>query len=162
MEKFRFFEILTLFLILIFNLFLILAFLNKGGISGFSIFENDKIQGPYDFIKNSDITLVDGKLIIDVHDKKIVLSNYIDSESMEPLINKYSTGIGIKISSAEQINVGDIITFRQNGVLIVHRIIEKGFDEKGMYFITKGDNNNFDDGKIRFEQIESVLIGMVY
>ena len=47
-------------------------------------------------------------------------------------------------------------------MLIVHRVVEKGIDEQGVYFITKGDNNNIDDCKIRFKDIDTVLIAVIY
>ena len=31
-----------------------------------------------------------------------------------------------------------------------------------IYFITKGDNNVFDDGKIRFDQIQGILVAIIY
>ncbi len=47
-------------------------------------------------------------------------------------------------------------------MLIIHRVVEIGEDEQGTYFITKGDNNFFSDGKVRFGQIKYVTIGVIY
>ncbi len=47
-------------------------------------------------------------------------------------------------------------------MLIVHRVVDKGVDSDGVYFITKGDNNNYSDGKVRFEEIEYITIGILY
>ena len=41
-------------------------------------------------------------------------------------------------------------------------VIEKGIDEDGIYFITKGDNNSITDGKIRFEDIEYITVGVIW
>ena len=81
---------------------------------------------------------------------------------MVPIFDTGANGVGIKPKSEDELNVGDIITFRQDGNLIVHRIVEKGIDEEGWFFITRGDNNNINDGKIRFSQIDSVLVALFY
>ena len=77
---------------------------------------------------------------------------------MKPLLDEGSNGIRIVPSSEDEINIGDIITFKQNidenNYLIVHRVIEKGEDLQGTYFITKGDNNSLNDGKVRFSEIK--------
>jgi hypothetical protein len=44
----------------------------------------------------------------------------------------------------------------------VHRVIDKGIDEKGVYFVTKGDNNSVVDGKVRFKDIEYVTIAIIW
>lgn len=54
------------------------------------------------------------------------------------------------------------ISFKKDGDLIVHRVIEKGVDDMGVYFITKGDSNNVSDGKVRFEDIEYKTIGVIW
>ena len=79
-----------------------------------------------------------------------------------PVLDKGANGIRIKPATEDDVHVGDIISFRQDGYLIVHRVIDKGTDEQGIYFITRGDNNNVTDGKIRFEDIEYVTIGVIW
>ena len=71
-------------------------------------------------------------------------------------------GIRIKPISVDDIKVGDIISYRSFENLIVHRVTAKGVDSKGIYFITKGDNSKFSDGKIRYEDIEYITIGILY
>jgi signal peptidase I len=97
--------------------------------------------------------------------KDAVWSNFADTNSMDPFLDANSNGIEIKPDSADQIQVGDIISYKSeyaNGI-IIHRVIEKGSDEQGTYFKVKGDNNSLKDpGKIRFSQIEGVLIGILY
>jgi hypothetical protein len=46
--------------------------------------------------------------------------------------------------------------------LIIHRVVEKGVDFDGIYFIAKGDNNVVSDGKIRFEDIKYKTIGVIW
>ena len=76
------------------------------------------------------------------------------SGSMEPEINTGDLAI-VKSVDAEDVKVGDIITFKYEGKVVTHRVVEK--NEEG--FITKGDNNNTNDTEIvRGED----LIGKVY
>jgi len=45
----------------------------------------------------------------------------------------------------------------------VHRVVYKGKDSIGTYFILKGDNNEeVDPGKVRFEQIKYKTIAIIY
>lgn len=74
------------------------------------------------------------------------------SGSMEPT---YPVGsmIYYKDCAFENINEGDVITFRLGGgVLATHRVIRK--DEDTREFITKGDNNPTEDVQpIRYEAV---------
>ena len=88
------------------------------------------------------------------------ISSYAPTGSMKPTFDQGSNGIRIIPNSAEQIETGDIVTFGDQN--IVHRVIEKGKDEDGYWFVTKGDNNQMSDGKIRFEDIKYVTIGVLY
>jgi hypothetical protein len=45
---------------------------------------------------------------------------------------------------------------------IVHRVIDKGVDENGYWFVTKGDNNKQADGKVYWEDVKYVTIGVIY
>lgn len=118
------------------------------------------ISSPSNFIEKEKILVYPEKVVINIPGATI--SSYQDTGSMEPVLDSNSNGIRVKPYSEEQIQVGDIITFKKNGILIVHRVIEKGIDSQGLYFITKGDNNNFNDGKIRFRDIEYITIGILY
>jgi signal peptidase I len=81
---------------------------------------------------------------------------------MIPLFDKGANGIRIVPRNEEDIKVGDIITYESDNGLIVHRVIEIGHDDEGPYFVPKGDNNWFSDGKVRFEQIKYVTVAVVY
>ncbi len=115
---------------------------------------------PSNWINEEDILIFNDKIILKIPNATI--SNYAASGSMKPLLDKDANGIRIAPESAEEIQVGDIVSFRILGRLVVHRVTEKGVDDKGGYFITKGDNNLFKDGKIRFEDIEYVTIGVIW
>lgn len=73
------------------------------------------------------------------------------SGSMEP---KYQVGslIYVKAVPAEEINVGDTITFKMGGKIITHQVIET--DRKANTFITKGiANQNTTEGPIPYTDV---------
>lgn len=117
-------------------------------------------DAPSDFIKENQIETYSDKIVINIQDASI--SEYSPSGSMKPVLDENSNGIRIKPKSEQDINIGDIITFKQDNLLIVHRVIEKGNDKEGIYFIMKGDNNTLTDGKIRFKDIKYKTIGVIW
>jgi len=117
-------------------------------------------ESPGDWIKEENIHIYENAVVIDINNPS--LSRYAPTGSMRPLLDIGSNGIRIVPENPAQIQVGDIITFEQNEELVIHRVIEKGNDQEGAYFITKGDKNNVTDGKIRFQDIKYVTIGILY
>jgi len=90
---------------------------------------------------------------------------FIDSNSMDPLIDEGTTTIEIKPKYANEIKVGDIVAYDVDGFdyAFVHRVVEIGNDKDGIYFITKGDNFHAKDpSKLRFSDIEGVVVGILY
>jgi len=117
---------------------------------------------PVDRVSLENVTIVGGdKLLIDFG-RNISLSSYASTGSMSPVFDEKSNGIRIVPTSADEIDLGDIITFEDGSKLIVHRVIEKGYDDKGLYFITKGDHNDFSDGKVRYEDVKFITVGVLY
>jgi len=114
---------------------------------------------PSNFLNDSDILVYSDKIILKIENAQI--SNY-EGDSMFPFLGKEANGIVVKPRSEEEVKVGDIITFKGGNKLIVHRVIEKGNDGNGIYFITKGDSSDFVDGKVRFNEIEHKLVGILY
>ncbi|MBS3077660.1 S26 family signal peptidase [Candidatus Pacearchaeota archaeon] len=125
-----------------------------GGVTG------KAVEAPSDFVGNNNITVYEDRVVIEVKGAKI--STYESTGSMLPTLGEGVNGISVAPNSPDEINVGDIISFRKGEQLIVHRVVEKGTDANGLFFVTKGDNSLADDGKIRFEEIERVLIALVY
>jgi hypothetical protein len=81
---------------------------------------------------------------------------------MKPLIGEWAQGIRIVPKSSNEIYVGDIVTFRFDEILVVHRVKEIGFDEFGTYYITQGDSSFWEDEKIRFEDITHITVGILW
>ena len=134
------------------------AFANTEQPFGLSLGNN--AEAPGNWINEKQIQITDNQIIINVANAS--LSSYAATGSMKPVLDKDSNGIRIIPKAAEQINVGDVVTYEKNNELIVHRVIEKGQDETGEWFIVKGDNNQVDDGKIYFNDIRFVTIGVLW
>lgn len=120
----------------------------------------DGKPSPQNYINETQIEIQDNKIIISIANASI--GRFANTSSMMPLINEGANSIEIIPGNPEQIHVGDIITFEQDNILIVHRVIETGYDAEGWYAITKGDNSQGTDNKIRFEQIKYITIGILY
>jgi hypothetical protein len=120
---------------------------------------NSNAKAPGDWINLEQIEVNDDSIVIKIPNAS--LSSYAPTGSMKPVFDAGANGIRIIPASSNQINIGDIVTYGDEN--IVHRVVEKGQDENGAWFLTKGDNNNVDDGdKIRFSDIKYVTIGVLY
>ncbi len=85
----------------------------------------------------------------------------IISGSMEPGLNIGDIAVVREVDESE-INVGDVISFRQGQNVITHRITEKIETNGSTEYITKGDNNNAEDhGTITYENIEGKQITVI-
>lgn len=118
---------------------------------------------PYDHVKESQISVYKDKIVIDINNA--IWARYTDTNSMDPLFDKGANGIEISPDSPEDLHIGDIIAYDAEWAdgVVIHRIIEIGNDEQGIYFITKGDNNPIQDPEpIRFPQVKYILIGIIY
>ena len=124
---------------------------------------NSENISPSDRLKERDIRLYSKRVIIEIDGP--ILAGFTDTKSMEPVINKDSNAIEVVPKNVDKINVGDIISYNSNFSEgpIIHRVVEKGYDEKGLYFRTKGDNLPYiDPEKIRKEQVLRVVVGILY
>lgn len=129
------------------------------GIFGLS----DEKNSPSDRIKDYNILANDEKIVVYVHDP--YLAKFTDTHSMEPVLDKKSTGIEITPKSDSEIKVGDIISYKpmDSEDVIIHRVVKIGKDSEGWYAVAKGDNNPSNDpGKIRFSQVKRILVGILY
>jgi len=125
---------------------------------GYSV--SSVVKAPSDFIKESQISITKDKIIINVADAS--LSAYAPTGSMVPLFDEGANGIRVVPKSEDEISVGDIVTYQKDSILIVHRVVQKGEDTEGTYFITQGDSNDYADEKIRFSDIKYKTIGILY
>lgn len=135
--------------------------LNKEKLVEFPLsLSNYEAISPSDYVSKENIKIYKDKVVIYLENPS--LSNYADSNSMVPVLDFGANGIKIVPKHENEIKVGDIISFNFGDKIIVHRVIKIGEDEAGTYFITKGDNNKYADEKIRFSDIVSKTIAIVY
>ncbi len=148
------------FVLVILFIGIFFLFNNPRMITGFFLYSGGEVHAPRDFISEDNITVYPDKIVLNI--ENYTLSRYSFSDSMVPVFDSNANGVEVKPQSPDELNIGDIITFHEGNKLIVHRIIKKGIDEEGLYFITKGDNNDIPDGKVRFNEIESKLVAIIY
>lgn len=81
----------------------------------------------------------------------------IASDSMSPVYRRGDAVIYEKID-VKKLEVGDILAFRKNNIVITHRIVKIWKQNDRYYFTTKGDNNNSVDS---FKTSEDLVLGRV-
>ena len=83
----------------------------------------------------------------------------VASSSMAPKINKGDVVIIEKIdNNYDSLKKGQVIAFKYDGAVIVHRLVNIVRDGNEYYFYTKGDANNHDD---KFYLKKNMIIGKV-
>ena len=72
-------------------------------------------------------------------------------------------GIEITPKSEEDIKKGNVIAYKSNSRLSAHEVILTGKDDKGWYAVLRGhDPEGYGNEKVRFEQIEYTILGVIY
>jgi signal peptidase I len=126
-----------------------------------SFFGGQEIFSPSDWVNEEQIKVYSDKIVLNV--KNATWASFTDTNSMDPFIDETSNAIEILPARAEAINIGDVISYKTNYGIIIHRVIEKGIDKEGIYYIVKGDNNKLKDPiKVRFEDVKGVVIAVIY
>ncbi|MFH1770358.1 MAG: hypothetical protein ABH828_02260 [archaeon] len=118
---------------------------------------------PSDWIQENQIEVYSDHVIIDI--KNAEWAMFTNTNSMDPVFDEDSHALELVPQTEAEIQVGDIVSYESDYAegTIIHRVIYKGQDEEGVYFVMKGDNNPASDpGKVRFEQIERVLVAIFY
>lgn len=78
------------------------------------------------------------------------------SGSMKPNLE---IGDIVIIKEIENINKGDIITFKQQDSIITHRVVDIINEDGKIYYQTKGDNNNSnDENLVEYKDIEGIYV----
>jgi len=120
-----------------------------------------ELFSPSDWVKENQIKVYKDKITLDI--KNATWASFTNTNSMDPFIDETSHAIEVLPEDANEINVGDVISYQSSYGVIIHRVIKKGNDEKGIYFLVKGDNNRFQDPfKVRFDEIKGVVVAVVY
>jgi len=153
-------KVLYLVLIFVFG-FASAQLLNSNyGASDGALFSPSQIAlSPPDHIESGSIQVYSDRVVLPIAGARV--TNYADTESMIPVFDSGSNGIVVTPLFASEVGVGDIVSYSKNGETLVHRVIEKGEDDEGVYFLVKGDNSQGVD-EIRFAEISGVLVGIIY
>lgn len=118
---------------------------------------------PIDRVKEHQILVYDDRVVIDL--KQVRWATFSDTNSMDPVIDQGANALEIIPQDPAEVTVGDIVSYTSlfTEGIIIHRVIEIGEDELGWYFRAKGDNLVAPDpGKIRFDQVKGIVVGIIY
>lgn len=121
-----------------------------------------EIDSPGDWIDEQNVHVYRNKVVVDLNN--VMISSFANTNSMDPLLDAEANGLEIR-PVKDKLRAGDIISYKSkiNQGMVIHRIAEIEEDEEGTYYVMKGDNSLFKDiEKVRFEQIEGVLVGILY
>lgn len=141
-------------------------------LSGFSIINiyqepfsinAEEVDSPHNRIKESQIELTNNQVIINIENPEY--ARFTNTNSMDPILDETANAIEIIPKSEKDIHIGDIVSYKSKltNSVIIHRVIKISEDEKGTYYIFKGDNNTSPDPeKVRFNQIERILVAIIY
>ena len=127
----------------------------------FEVREKHKLPSDYKKLKLKGIALPLAVLLVLVY----FYSGYfryftiaIASGSMEPMIKKGDVVIADQKFDSKKLEIGQVIAYKKNGVIIVHRIVKKIKLGDSYIYYTKGDaNSNMDDFVIE----EDMIVGRV-
>jgi len=126
-------------------------------------FKSPELISPADHIQEDQISVYQDRIEIDL--ENAMWARFTDTNSMDPLFDAEANTIEIRPENPSDIHVGDVISYRprNSNSLIVHRAVETGYDNNGWYIVAKGDNvAQPDPEKIRFEQINGILVAIIY
>ena len=82
----------------------------------------------------------------------------IASGSMTPNIRKGDVVVIEKIKDKKNIEIGEVLAYKSNNIIVVHRIVKKIRVDGQVYYYTKGDANNLVDN---YKIEENQIIGIV-
>lgn len=136
-------------------------------ITGFAVASangiSDSSLTPADRVAEEEIRASSDAVLIRLPNATIGAIN--ETNSMGGLLGNGSSAIMIKPKSAEDLHQGDIVAYHSDEAagLVAHRIARIGEDEQGWFAITKGDSSKTKDpGKVRFEQVRYIVVGVLY
>jgi hypothetical protein len=120
-----------------------------------------ELMSPQDRISEDDIFVYDNQVVIDVENP--IWSSFTDTNSMDPLLDVGANGIEIIPKTENDVHVGDVISYKTESGIVIHRVVDIRSDEQGLYYVLKGDNNPVPDKeRVRFKDIQGILVAVVY
>ncbi len=86
------------------------------------------------------------------------MSIRVNGSSMRPSLKN---GMIVHVIAKDSYSIGDVVLFFSDVGLVVHRIISKyTANSGGLFYITKGDNATYSDGKIFCKRIIGCVVGV--
>lgn len=116
---------------------------------------------PHDRIAEEQIAVYQSRIVLDI--PNATWARFTDTKSMEPVLYAGANAIEVVPQSPDDVHVGDIVSYSLNGISYIHRVIETGEDSDGWYAVMKGDNNQeADPFKVRFDQVQRIVVAIIY
>ena len=116
---------------------------------------------PGNHVTADQIRVYEDRVVLDVEQTQ--WATFADTDSMLPFFDEYSHALQMRPERPDDVSPGDIITYKDGDVTIIHRVTDRGIDKQGTYYLVKGDNNMEPDPvKLRFDDIETVVYGIIY
>jgi signal peptidase I len=130
-------------------------------VSQSSMFGGKELHSPSDWVQEEQIKVYPNQIILDI--KGATWAGFTNTNSMDPFIDETSNAIEIIPGDPDAIEIGDVISYQTNYGVVIHRVIQKGRDRKGVFYIVQGDNNSFRDPfKVRYEDVKGVVVAVIY
>ena len=127
-----------------------------------NVYLNSPDYVPGDYIKEQQIHVWNDSFCVYNLTDVIWSDIYNNSFSMNPTLANGHHTIQVAVNSFNELKIGDIISYERNETLVIHRVIDKGEDEEGLFLITKGDNCIYEDRKVRMNQVKDKVIAIIY
>lgn len=119
---------------------------------------------PKDRISEQEIKVYPDSVVIEA--PHAVWATFADTGSMEPLLFQGANALQMKPSKQDDIQVGDIISYKPfflNDTILIHRVVAIEGTGENWRAYAQGDANPFQDPEpITFDQIERVTFAVVY
>ena len=119
---------------------------------------------PKDRVEEKNIKVFPDKIVLEIPHAE--WATFADTGSMEPVLFQGANALQIKPSSPDEIQVGDIISYKPdlfNDITLIHRVVKIEGTGENKLFYAQGDTNSLQDPySISFGQIERVVIAIVY
>lgn len=159
----RFDQIIALILVFALGFFAAQLLSSVSFVTGQTVSEEQ--LSPTDRISEDQIKVYDDVVVLEV--KGVEWSSFTNTNSMDPFLDEGANALQFIPNSVDDIDIGDIISYvpqgKDDSFRIIHRVVYKGADENGTYFIVKGDNNRVaDPGKVYFNQVRRVLFAVIW
>ena len=130
-------------------------------LTGLFVMSSDEMISPHDRVAEEQIKVYDDRVILLLDDPQ--WSSFTDTNSMDPFLDEGANAIEIMPKYPSDIHVGDVVSYRDGDDSVIHRVVAVDYDNSGVYYLLKGDNNPVrDSAKVRFDQIEGLLVAVVY